>query len=496
MERKEENVRAADEGDLIEVRRGKLRELKESGKNPFAVERFDRTASSAEIRGGFPGNDGQTVRAAGRLMSKRIMGKASFAHLMDGDGQIQLYFRRDVVGEEAYAAFKRYDIGDIVGVEGEVFATQTGEVTVKVSKSEMLSKSLIPLPEKFHGLTDPDLRYRRRCVDLIMNPDVKRTFVLRSRIISGIRSYLDERGFIEVETPVLINVASGAKARPFVTHHNTLDMDMYLRIAHELYLKRLIIGGFEKVYEIGRVFRNEGMDQSHNPEFTLLELYEAYADVEDMMDITEGLIRHLAKNLCGGGKVSFGGKEIDLDKPFTRLTMTEAVKRSSGVDFEKIQTVEEARAEADRHGVEYEEHHGKGGILSLFFEKFCEDNFVQPTFVTGYPVEISPLAKKDAANPELTRRFELFIAGHEYANAFSELNDPDDQRERFERQAELRVRGDEEANEPDRDFLTAMEYGMPPAGGLGIGVDRLVMLLTGETSVRDVLLFPTMKPLE
>ena len=490
-ERPEEDI-----GELIKVRREKLRELQEAGKDPFREVRFEKTAMSSAIRENYPSYDGKTVSLAGRLVSKRVMGKASFAHLLDGEGQIQLYFKRDVLGDEAYAEFKKYDIGDIIGVTGDVFTTHMGEITVNVSSVKLLSKSLLPLPEKFHGLTNTDLRYRQRYVDLIVNPDVKSTFVKRSQVLKEIRNYLDEKGYLEVETPVLHNIAGGAAARPFVTHHNTLDIDMYLRIALELYLKRLIVGGFEKVYEIGRVFRNEGMDQRHNPEFTLLELYEAYTDIHGMMDLAEGLFRHVANKICGTGKITFDGVELDLDKPFERISMVEAVRKYAGVDFDKIETVEDARKIAKEHRIEFEERHKKGDILNLFFETYCEDKLVQPTFLTGHPVEISPLAKKDPDHPGYTQRFELFILGREYANAFSELNDPIDQRSRFEAQMELKKQGDEEANDIDEDYITAMEYGMPPTGGIGIGIDRLVMLVTGETTIRDVLLFPTMKPIK
>lgn len=490
-ERPEEDI-----GELIKVRREKLRELQEAGKDPFREVRFEKTAMSSAIRENYPSYDGKTVSLAGRLVSKRVMGKASFAHLLDGEGQIQLYFKRDVLGDEAYAEFKKYDIGDIIGVTGDVFTTHMGEITVNVSSVKLLSKSLLPLPEKFHGLTNTDLRYRQRYVDLIVNPDVKSTFVKRSQVLKEIRNYLDEKGYLEVETPVLHNIAGGAAARPFVTHHNTLDIDMYLRIALELYLKRLIVGGFEKVYEIGRVFRNEGMDQRHNPEFTLLELYEAYTDIHGMMDLAEGLFRHVANKICGTGKITFDGVELDIDKPFERISMVEAVRKYAGIDFDKIETVEDARKIAKEHSIEFEERHKKGDILNLFFETYCEDKLVQPTFLTGHPVEISPLAKKDPDHPGYTQRFELFILGREYANAFSELNDPIDQRSRFEAQMELKKQGDEEANDIDEDYITAMEYGMPPTGGIGIGIDRLVMLVTGETTIRDVLLFPTMKPIK
>lgn len=490
------NEQQEDLSELIKVRRDKLRDLQDAGKDPFKEVRFEKTAMSKEIVDNFEKYEGKTVSLAGRLISKRVMGKASFAHILDGDGQIQLYFKRDVLGDEPYAEFKKYDIGDIIGVTGEVFVTHMGETTVNVTSVKLLSKSLLPLPEKFHGLTNTDLRYRQRYVDLIVNPEVKSVFVKRSMVLREIRNFLDEKGYLEVETPVLHNIAGGANARPFITHHNTLDIDMYLRIALELYLKRLIVGGFEKVYEIGRVFRNEGMDQRHNPEFTLLELYEAYTDIHGMMDITEGMFRHVANKVCGTGKITFDGVDLDLDKPFERISMVEAVRKYAGVDFDKIETLDEARAVAKEHHIEYEQRHKKGDILNLFIEAYVEDKLVQPTFLTGHPVEISPLAKRDLDHPGYTQRFELFINGREYANAFSELNDPIDQRGRFEAQVELKKQGDEEANDIDEDYLTAMEYGMPPTGGLGVGVDRLVMLVTGAETIRDVLLFPTMKPIK
>lgn len=490
------NEQQEDLSELIKVRRDKLRDLQDAGKDPFREVRFDKTAMSKEIVDNFEKYEGKTVSLAGRLVSKRVMGKASFAHILDGDGQIQLYFKRDVLGDEPYAEFKKYDIGDIIGVTGEVFVTHMGETTVNVTSVKLLSKSLLPLPEKFHGLTNTDLRYRQRYVDLIVNPEVKSVFVKRSMVLREIRNFLDEKGYLEVETPVLHNIAGGANARPFITHHNTLDIDMYLRIALELYLKRLIVGGFEKVYEIGRVFRNEGMDQRHNPEFTLLELYEAYTDIHGMMDITEGMFRYVANKVCGTGKITFDGVDLDLDKPFERISMVEAVRKYAGVDFDKIETLDEARAVAKEHHIEYEQRHKKGDILNLFIEAYVEDKLVQPTFLTGHPVEISPLAKRDPDHPGYAQRFELFINGREYANAFSELNDPIDQRGRFEAQAELKKQGDEEANDIDEDYLTAMEYGMPPTGGLGVGVDRLVMLVTGAETIRDVLLFPTMKPIK
>ena len=480
--------------ELIQIRRDKLTALRDSGQDPFALTKYDVTAHNADIRARFDEMENRAVSVAGRMMSRRIMGKASFLDLRDGSDRMQVYVRRDDVGEDAYAAFKKWDIGDILGVEGTVFRTKMGEISIHATRIALLSKSLRPLPEKFHGLKDTDTRYRQRYLDLIVNPEVKEAFVRRSAIITEIRRYLDERAFLEVETPVLHGVAGGAAARPFITHHNTLDMDMYLRIALELHLKRLIVGGFERVYEIGRVFRNEGMDTRHNPEFTLLELYQAYTDYNGMMDLTEDLIRTVAKKVLGTARVVYDGNEIDLEKPFERLSMTGAVKKYSGVDFSAVSTLEEARELAKAHHIEYEERHQKGDILNLFFEAYVEEHLLQPTFILGHPVEISPLAKRMPESPEYTERFELFIVGREHANAFSELNDPVDQRERFEAQAALKAAGDEEASDVDEDFLTALEYGMPPTGGLGIGVDRLVMLLTGCASIRDVLLFPTMKP--
>ena len=481
--------------ELIQIRRDKLTALRDSGQDPFALTKYDVTAHNADIRARFDEMENRAVSVAGRMMSRRIMGKASFLDLRDGSDRMQVYVRRDDVGEDAYAAFKKWDIGDILGVEGTVFRTKMGEISIHATRIALLSKSLRPLPEKFHGLKDTDTRYRQRYLDLIVNPEVKEAFVRRSAIITEIRRYLDERAFLEVETPVLHGVAGGAAARPFITHHNTLDMDMYLRIALELHLKRLIVGGFERVYEIGRVFRNEGMDTRHNPEFTLLELYQAYTDYNGMMDLTEDLIRTVAKKVLGTARVVYDGNEIDLEKPFERLSMAGAVKKYSGVDFSAVSTLEEARELAKAHHIEYEERHQKGDILNLFFEAYVEEHLIQPTFILGHPVEISPLAKRMPESPEYTERFELFIVGREHANAFSELNDPVDQRERFEAQAALKAAGDEEASDVDEDFLTALEYGMPPTGGLGIGIDRLVMLLTGCASIRDVLLFPTMKTL-
>ncbi len=480
----------------LQVRRDKLAALCAEGNNPFTITKYDRDTRSGQFISDFDAYDGKTVRVAGRMVSRRIMGKASFFHLLDIDGKFQVYAKRDDVGEDVYAAFKRCDVGDILGIEGFVFRTQTGEISVHAQKIVLLSKALLPLPEKFHGLTNTDLRYRQRYVDLIVNPEIRETFVRRSRIISEVRNYLDSKAFLEVETPVLHTMAGGASARPFVTHHNTLDIDMYLRIALELHLKRLIVGGLERVYEIGRVFRNEGMDTRHNPEFTLLELYQAYTDFEGMMDLTEDLIRTVAIKVLGKTDIMYGEVAIDLAKPFTRLSMADAVKQYSNVDFSTVKTVEDARALAKEHHIEYESHHGIGGILNLFFEEYVEDKLIQPTFITYHPVEISPLAKKCPDTPEYTERFELFVVGREHANAFSELNDPIDQRARFEAQAALKAAGDEEACDIDEDFLNALSYGMPPTGGLGIGIDRLVMLLTDTASIRDVLLFPTMKPID
>ena len=478
------------------IRLEKLQALQQAGKDPFAITTFDRTHLSQDIKRDYASLENVQVAVAGRMMSRRIMGKASFLHLQDGQGSIQVYVKRDDVGPEAYQAFKNLDIGDILGVKGSVFTTKTGEISVHASQVELLSKALLPLPEKFHGLKDPDARYRQRYVDLIVNPEVKETFVKRSRIISEIRAYLDGQGFLEVETPVLHTQAGGAAARPFITHHNTLDIDLDLRIALELHLKRLIVGGFDAVYEIGRVFRNEGMDTRHNPEFTLLELYKAYTDFHGMMDLTENLFRHVAKRVCGSAVVPYGELQVDLEKPFERLSMLEAVRKYAGVDFDQVPDLEAARALAKEHHIPFEQRHKKGDILNLFFETYVEEKLVQPTFITGHPVEISPLAKRMPGNPGYTERFELFILGREYANAFSELNDPIDQRGRFEAQAALKAAGDEEAGEVDEDFLNALSYGMPPTGGLGIGVDRMVMLLTNNASIRDTLLFPTMKPLD
>ena len=499
--RREQELSAQQLSELLQIRRDKLEALREAGKDPFEITKYDVTAYSGDIKANFvdpPEGEESTVTVsmAGRIMSKRGMGKASFADLQDKQGRIQLYVRKDMVGEEAYADFKKWDIGDIIGVTGIVFRTHMGEISVRATSVVLLAKSLLPLPEKFHGLKDPELRYRQRYVDLIMNPEVKDTFVKRSMIIKEIRALLDEEDFLEVETPMLNTIAGGASARPFVTHHNALNIDMYMRIALELYLKRLIIGGFDRVYEIGRVFRNEGMDPRHNPEFTLLELYQAYTNLDGMMNITEKMFRRCAEKVNGCTTVIFDGHEIDLGNPFARITMTDAVKQYSGVDFNELPDLEAARKAAKEHHVEFEERHKKGDILAAFFDEFVEENLIQPTFITEYPIEVSPLTKKDPEKPGMTQRFELFIAGREHANAYSELNDPIDQRERFMAQVALREQGDDEAEHLDEDFLTAMEYGMPPTGGLGVGIDRMVQLLTGNYSIRDVLLFPTMKPID
>ncbi|MDY3929367.1 MAG: lysine--tRNA ligase [Clostridia bacterium] len=482
--------------DLLQIRRDKLTELQEMGRNPFEITKYEVTAKAQEIKDNYSEFEGKKVSVAGRLMSKRGMGKVGFCHLADITGQIQLFVKKDLLGDDEYAIFKKYDIGDIVGAEGEVFTTQTGEISVRVEKITLLSKSLLPLPEKYHGLVDTDLRYRQRYVDLIMNEDVKKTFITRTKVIKAIREYLDNLGFLEVDTPMLNTIAGGAAARPFITHHNALDIDMYLRIATELHLKRLIVGGLEKVYEMGRQFRNEGMDIKHNPEFTTIEVYQAYADYNDIMDLTENLIRYAAKEACGTEQINYQGTMIDLSH-FERLTMIESIKKYADVDFDEIKTDEEAQAVAKAKGLEVDPvKNTRGDIIALFFDEFVEDKLVQPTFITEYPVEISPLAKRKPSQPELTERFEVFITGREFGNAFSELNDPIDQRERFKNQVALREAGDDEANMMDEDFLTALEYGMPPTGGLGIGIDRLVMLLTDSYSIRDVLLFPTMKPLD
>lgn len=496
MGEQQKNVQELDINQLLKVRRTKLAELQESGKNPFEIMKFDASHHSKEIKDQFEELEGKTVTVAGRIMQKRVMGKASFCNIRDLQGNIQSYVARDSIGEEEYKEFKKFDIGDIVGLKGEVFRTQTGEISIHASEITLLSKSLQILPEKFHGLTNTDLRYRQRYVDLIMNQEVKDTFIKRSQIISSIRRYLDNQGFMEVETPVLVPNAGGAAAKPFDTHYNALDEDVHLRISLELYLKRLIVGGLERVYEIGRVFRNEGLSVRHNPEFTLLELYQAYTDYYGMMDLAETLYRHVAQEVLGTTKISYDGVEIDLAKPFDRLTMVEAVKKYADIDFSLIETEEEAKALADKHHVHYEARHKKGDILNLLFEEFVEENLIQPTFIMDHPVEVSPLAKRKPTDPNYTERFELFITKREMANAFSELNDPIDQRGRFEAQEELKRLGDEEANSVDEDFLNALEHGMPPTGGIGIGIDRMVMLLTDSAAIRDVLLFPTMKSLD
>ena len=496
MAEQKKQVQEQDVNQLLKVRREKLAELQANGNDPFVITKFDVTNHSTDIRDDFESFEGKTVTIAGRMMSKRVMGKASFCNVQDLKGNIQSYVARDSIGEEPYKAFKKMDIGDIVGITGEVFKTKTGEISIHASSVTLLSKSLQVLPEKFHGLTNTDLRYRQRYVDLIMNPEVKDTFIKRSKIISSIRKYLDGQGFMEVETPMLVSNAGGAAARPFETHFNALDEDLKLRISLELYLKRLIVGGMERVYEIGRVFRNEGLDTRHNPEFTLMELYQAYTDYNGMMDLTENLYRHVAQEVLGTTKISYNGIEMDLGKPFERITMVDAVKKYSGVDFNEIHTLEEARAAAQEHHVEFEERHKKGDILNLFFEEFVEEHLIQPNFVMDHPIEISPLTKKKPENPEYVERFEFFMNGWEMANAYSELNDPIDQRERFKAQEEQLAQGDEEANTTDEDFLNALEIGMPPTGGIGFGIDRMCMLLTDSQAIRDVLLFPTMKSLD
>ena len=478
------------------IRREKLKALQEAGKDPFRITHFERTHQSRQIVEQFDSLEGQEVVIAGRMMSRRVMGKASFAHVQDKFGQIQIYVRREDVGEENYAGFKAWDIGDIIGVKGTAFRTKTGEVSVHATEVTLLSKSLQVLPEKYHGLTNVDQRYRQRYVDLITNPESRDVFTKRSAIIREIRNFLDGRGFMEVETPILVANAGGAAARPFETHYNALDEDVKLRISLELYLKRLIVGGLERVYEIGRVFRNEGVDTRHNPEFTLMELYQAYTDYKGMMELTESMFRHLARKICGSAVITYNDTVIDMEKPFTRLTMIEAVKMYSGVDFTDIRSDEDAKKVADEHHVEYEARHKRGDIINLFFEKYCEEKMIQPTFIMDHPVEISPLTKKKPEDPSLVERFELYIYGREMCNAYSELNDPIDQRERFRAQEELFAAGDDEANHTDEDFLNALEIGMPPTGGIGYGIDRLVMLLTNAQSIRDVLLFPTMKSLD
>ena len=492
----EKNNQTQDVNQLLKVRRDKLKELQDNGKDPFVITKYDVTHHSQEVKDNFDALEGQTVTLAGRVMSKRVMGKASFCHIQDLQGMIQSYVARDSIGEEEYKAFKKLDIGDIIGLKGEVFKTKTGEVSIHAAEVTLLSKSLQILPEKFHGLTNTDIRYRQRYVDLIMNQESKETFIKRSKIIKEIRTFLDGRDFMEVETPMLVANAGGAAARPFETHYNALDEDVKLRISLELYLKRLIVGGLERVYEIGRVFRNEGVDTRHNPEFTLMELYQAYTDYEGMMELTESMFRYLAEKVCGGAVLNYNDTIIDMSKPFERITMIDAVKKYAGVDFTQVKTDEEAKDLADEHNMAYEARHKKGDIISLFFEEFCEEKLIQPTFVMDHPIEISPLTKKKPENPELVERFELFIYGREMCNAYSELNDPIDQRERFKAQEELLAQGDEEANHTDEDFLNALEIGMPPTGGIGYGIDRLVMLLTNSQAIRDVLLFPTMKPLD
>ena len=492
----EQQKKAQQEPDLNQlrkVRREKLADLQANGKDPFVITKYDQTHHSLEIKENFEELAGKEVSIAGRMMSKRVMGKASFCNVQDLQGNIQSYVARDSIGEEAYKEFKKMDVGDVIGITGEVFETKTGEKSIHASSVTLLSKSLQILPEKFHGLTNTDIRYRQRYVDLIMNPDVKQTFINRSKILSAIRRYLDGQGFLEVETPMLVSNAGGAAARPFETHFNALDEDFKLRISLELYLKRLIVGGMERVYEIGRVFRNEGLDTRHNPEFTLMELYQAYTDYNGMMDLTENLYRHVAQEVLGTTVIEYNGVQMDLGKPFERITMVDAVKKYAGVDWNEVETLEQARALAKEHHVEFEERHKKGDILALFFEEFAEEHLIQPTFVMDHPIEISPLTKKKPENPEYTERFEFFMNGWEMANAYSELNDPIDQRERFKAQEELLAQGDEEANTTDEDFLNALEIGMPPTGGIGFGIDRMCMLLTNSAAIRDVLLFPTMK---
>ena len=489
------NVQEQDIHQLLKVKREKLANLQQAGKDPFQITKYDVTHHSTDIKNNFEELEGKTVRIAGRVMSKRVMGKASFCNVQDLPGNIQVYVARDSIGEESYADFKKYDVGDIVGIEGEVFKTKTGETSIHAAKVTLLSKSLQILPEKFHGLTNTDIRYRQRYTDLIMNQDVKDTFVKRSRIISAIRRYLDGQGFLEVETPMLVSNAGGAAARPFETHYNALDEDVKLRISLELYLKRLIVGGMERVFEIGRVFRNEGLDTRHNPEFTLMELYQAYTDYYGMMDLTENMFRYVAQEVCGTTVILYAEETIDLGKPFERLTMVDAVKKYAGVDFDQIPDTAAAKKLADEKGVHYEERHAKGDILNLFFEEFVEEHLIQPVFIMDHPVEISPLTKRKPDKPDYVERFELFIYGREMCNAYSELNDPIDQRERFKAQEAALAAGDEEANTTDEDFMNALEIGMPPTGGIGYGIDRLVMLLTNSPAIRDVLLFPTMKTL-
>ena len=496
MAEQEKKVQEPDLNQLRKVRREKLADLQANGKDPFLITKYDVTAHAAEIKDNYETMEGKQVSVAGRIMQKRVMGKASFCNILDQSGNIQSYVARDSVGEDSYKDFKKLDIGDIVGIEGEVFKTKTGEISIHASAVNLLSKSLQILPEKYHGLTNTDMRYRQRYVDLIMNMESRDTFIKRSRIVSAIRRYLDGQGFLEVETPMLVSNAGGAAARPFETHFNALDEDFKLRISLELYLKRLIVGGLERVYEIGRVFRNEGLDTRHNPEFTLMELYQAYTDYNGMMDLTENLYRHVAQEVLGTTIITYNGVEMDLGKPFERITMIDAVKKYAGVDWNEVSTLEEARALADKHHVEYEDRHKKGDILSLFFEEFAEEHLIQPTFVMDHPIEISPLTKKKPEDPNYVERFEFFMNGWEMANAYSELNDPIDQRERFKAQEELLAQGDEEANTTDEDFLNALEIGMPPTGGIGFGIDRMCMLMTDSAAIRDVLLFPTMKSLD
>lgn len=491
----ERNVQEPDINQLRKVRREKLADLQKNGENPFIITKYDITCHAEDIKNNYDEMEGKQVSLAGRIMQKRVMGKASFCNILDQSGNIQSYVARDSIGEEAYKAFKKMDIGDIVGLEGEVFKTKTGEISVHASAVKLLSKSLQILPEKYHGLTNTDMRYRQRYVDLIMNPEARDTFVKRSKILSSIRRYLDGQGFLEVETPMLVSNAGGAAARPFETHFNALDEDFKLRISLELYLKRLIVGGLERVYEIGRVFRNEGLDTRHNPEFTLMELYQAYTDYNGMMDLTENMYRHVAEEVLGTTTITYNGVEMDLGRPFERITMVDAVKKYAGVDWNEVKSLEQARALAREHHVEFEERHKKGDILSLFFEEFAEEHLIQPTFVMDHPIEISPLTKKKPEDPDYVERFEFFMNGWEMANAYSELNDPIDQRERFKAQEELLAQGDEEANTTDEDFLNALEIGMPPTGGIGFGIDRMCMLFTDSAAIRDVLLFPTMKSL-
>jgi len=495
MQQQQPQAMETDLNEILQVRRDKLKELQDAGNDPFREVKFDKTHSTKEIKENYDALEGARVTVAGRLMSKRGMGKVMFCDLQDIDGRIQLFVKKDLL-EDTYDLFKKLDIGDILGASGEVFTTKTGEISIKIDTYTLLSKSLQPLPEKFHGLTDTDIRYRQRYVDLIMNTEVKDTFIKRSKIIASIRHYLNNQGFLEVETPMLVSNAGGAAARPFETHFNALSEDFKLRISLELYLKRLIVGGLEKVYEIGRVFRNEGLDTRHNPEFTLMELYQAYTDYHGMMDLTENLYRHVAQEVLGTTKIVYNGIEMDLGKPFERITMVDAVKKYAGVDFNEIHTLEEARAVAKEHHVQYEDRHKKGEILSLFFEEFAEEHLIQPTFVMDHPIEISPLTKKKPEDPEYVERFEFFMNGWEMANAYSELNDPIDQRERFRAQEEQLALGDEEANTTDEDFMNALEIGMPPTGGIGFGIDRMCMLLTDSAAIRDVLLFPTMKTLD